>query len=75
MNRRIGPKQTRNLQRAAHLVTGAAIAGYIYLTPYLGPAAQSTVRWLILPMLVATGMAMWQWPRIRRTIRRWTASA
>jgi hypothetical protein len=69
-SRRIGPKQTRGLQRIAHLATGAAIAAYVYLTPEPGSVAQLLVRWLVVPALIASGVAMWQWPRVRRLIRR-----
>lgn len=56
--------QQRRTQRAIHLVTGVAIVAYVY-----APGAahlQNPVRFLILPLLVLTGITMWQAPRIRR---------
>ncbi len=65
-----GPKRTRTLQRGLHLFTGAAIAVYIYVAPELDSAVAAGVRWLVLPLLVLSGVAMWQWPRLRRLVRR-----
>ena len=71
--RRIGARQIRALQRLTHLATGAGIAGYVYLTPEPGSPAQSMIRWVVLPVLVISGLALWQWPRVRRLLRRRTA--
>lgn len=57
----------RGVQRLAHLVAGVLLLGYVYL-PVPG-GAQSVVRLLVLPVLVATGVAMWQAPRLRRMRR------
>ncbi|WP_433509166.1 hypothetical protein ACQP2T_35015 [Nonomuraea sp. CA-143628] len=62
-------KQIRTIQRAVHLVGGLAIATYIYLAPPADSPAHTAIRWLIVPVLVASGVAMWQWPRIRRLAR------
>jgi thiosulfate reductase cytochrome b subunit len=56
--------QQRKVQRAVHLVTGLMLVAYVYLTP--SGAAQNVIRFVALPVLVATGIAMWQAPRIRR---------
>ena len=56
--------QQRKLQRAIHLATGIALVAYVY-----GPQAaqlHDAIRFLLLPLLVLTGIAMWQAPRIRR---------
>lgn len=55
--------QQRKVQRAIHLATGVAIA-YVYAP---GVAhIRTPIRFAILPLLVLTGLAMWQAPRIRR---------
>lgn len=64
-----GPKQVRTLQRGLHLLTGVVIVVYIYAAPALGSALAAGVRWLVLPVLVLSGVAMWQWPRLRRLAR------
>jgi hypothetical protein len=54
----------RKLQRNVHLLAGALLLGYVY-----APApsrVQELVRFIVFPLLVATGIAMWQAPRIRR---------
>jgi len=56
--------QQRKVQRAAHLVAGLILIAYVY-----GPNAghfHDAVRFVVLPLLVLTGIAMWQAPRIRR---------
>ena len=64
--------QQRKLQRAIHLATGVALIAYIY-----GPHAahlHDAIRLLLLPLLVLTGIAMWQAPRIRRLRKAITAT-
>jgi hypothetical protein len=62
-------KQVRTRQRAAHLITGAIVLVAVYAGPLLGPVFTAIVQWVIFPVLVLTGIAMWKWPRIRRMLR------
>ncbi len=60
--------QQRRVQRAVHLAAGFLLIAYLY-----GPLAaqlQDAVRFVALPALVATGIAMWQAARIRRLRKR-----
>lgn len=60
--------QQRKAQRAVHLVTGLVLIAYLY-----GPfddQLQDVVRFLVVPLLVVTGIAMWQAPRIRKLRKR-----
>jgi hypothetical protein len=66
---RIGPRQARILERIVHLVTGLVLVAYVYVTPPPGSALTAGVRWL-LPIVVFSGLAMWQGPRLRRYLRR-----
>jgi len=59
-------KRLRDLERIAHLVVGAILLLYVY-----GPWVDSTaftlfVRVFAIPVLVGSGLAMWQLPRVRR---------
>jgi hypothetical protein len=63
-------RQTRRIQRMLHLTTGGVLLAFVYLTPDGGSVLTDIVRWLVFPLLAATGIAMWQWPRIRRLWRR-----
>lgn len=59
--------QQRKLQRTVHLLAGAALLAYVYV-----PAAHELddlVRFVVLPILALTGIAMWQTARLRRAIR------
>jgi hypothetical protein len=58
------------LQRRLHLISGFVIAVVIYVEPAYDSAVATAVRWLLLPLLVLSGVAMWQWPRVRRLTRR-----
>jgi hypothetical protein len=60
-------KRVRTRQRWLHLAAGLVVAVYLYFAPELGTGV---VRWLVLPVLVGSGIAMWQWPRLRRLARR-----
>ena len=59
--------QQRKLQRAVHLIAGVLLLGYVY-APAPG-RIQDLIRFLVFPLLVVTGVAMWQAPRIRRLRR------
>jgi hypothetical protein len=56
--------QQRRAQRVVHLV--AALVLIAYLNAPLEAQLQDAVRFVVLPVLVVTGIAMWQAPRIRR---------
>jgi hypothetical protein len=58
----------RKLQRLAHLLAGAILLAYVYVP--VGAEIESAVRMLVFPLLVVTGIAMWQAPRLRRLLKR-----
>ena len=60
--------QHRKVQRAVHLAAALVLFSYLY-APF-GAQLQDVVRFLVLPVLVVTGLAMWQAPRIRRLRKR-----
>ena len=64
-----GAKRTRTAQRGVHLVTGLVLVVCVYAVPVVDSLLATVIRWLVLPVLVATGLAMWQWPRLRRLVR------
>ena len=68
-SRRIEPRRARFLQRLVHLVTGFALVAYVYVTPSPESPLTAGIRWLV-PMVIFSGLAMWQWPKIRRYLRR-----
>lgn len=61
--------KTRQVQRLLHLTTAAGIITYVYLTPDPASAMTFGIRWIALPTLVVSGLAMWLWPRLRRRLR------
>lgn len=67
---RAGPKRTRTRQRLLHLLAGVVIVAYVYAAPALDSTADTVARWFVLPVLVISGVVLWQWPRLRRWARR-----
>jgi hypothetical protein len=65
---RITGKRQRDMERAAHLIAALLILGFIY-TPLSDLQAYSLlVRLVVVPVLTASGMAMWQQARLRRLL-------
>ena len=58
------PAQQRQAQRAVHLAAALVLVAYVYVP--VGTGLHDTVRFIVLPLLVLTGVAMWQGARIRR---------
>jgi len=72
--RRLTPKRVRALERLMHLVTGTALVTYVYVTPGPDSAVTLGIRWLV-PIVIFSGIAMWQGPRVRRYLRKRGAEA
>jgi hypothetical protein len=56
--------QQRRAQRVVHLAAALLLIAYVYAP--LEAELQDAVRFVSLPALLVTGIAMWQAPRIRR---------
>jgi hypothetical protein len=63
-------RRVRDLQRGAHLVGGAILLAFVYVLP--APALLAVLQWFVVPVLLASGLALWKWPRIRAALRRVT---
>lgn len=59
-------RRGRQLQRAAHLVAAIPVLAYIYATPAGDAALTTVVRGVVVPVLVVSGLLLWQAPRLRR---------
>ncbi|HEX7188518.1 MAG TPA: hypothetical protein VF423_09885 [Actinomycetes bacterium] len=57
--------QQRKAERSVHLVAAVMLLGYIYVPAPPGWAVHG-MRYRVFPLLVATGVAMWQAAGIRR---------
>lgn len=68
-DRRPTRRQVRDLQRATHLLAAGALLAYVYAAPLLGPGFVATVQWLVVPVVVVSGVALWKWPRLRAVLR------
>jgi hypothetical protein len=62
------PRAMRKAERAVHLVWGALLVLYVYaLLPTWGEAA---VRYVVVPGIAASGLAMWFAAPLRRLRRK-----
>ncbi len=57
------PAQQRKAQRAAHLLAASVLIAYVYAP--ISAELHDTVRFIVVPVLVLTGVAMWQAARLR----------
>jgi hypothetical protein len=57
----------RKLERAMHLLTAAIVLAYVYLPAERG--LENVIRFLVIPLLALSGIAMWQAPRLRRALK------
>ena len=67
-------KRVRDVQRAVHLLGGLLLAAYLYTPLRELPMALAVVQIVVVPTLLATGLAMWQGPRLRRRLARGRAA-
>ncbi len=62
-------KRQRDIQRIVHLVGGAALLLYLYTPLGSAPSFTALLQFLIVPLVVITGMLMWQMPRLRKLLQ------
>ncbi len=70
----VSNKRLRDLERIVHIALGIVLLAYVY---GLGSDSNSftlLVRVIAFPVLVGSGFAMWQWPRVRRWLNTRRAS-
>ncbi|HET6292363.1 MAG TPA: hypothetical protein VFG33_03280 [Kribbella sp.] len=65
----VSRRQVRDLQRMAHLVAGVLLLAFVYLAPAVDGIVW-LVRWVVVPVGVLSGIALWKWPRIRSWLAR-----
>jgi thiosulfate reductase cytochrome b subunit len=59
--------QQRKVQRVVHLAAAVVLLAYVYAP--VEAQLQDAVRFMVFPLLTLPGIAMWQAPRIRRTLK------
>ena len=60
----------RAIMRWLHIVASVPIAGYIYGPVADIPRAAFTVKWVIVPVVVLSGMWMWKGHLVRKAFGR-----
>ena len=58
-------KVARSVQRSVHLVASVLLLAYLYSPLGENPVFDVMVRVMIIPVLVGSGVVMWQWRRVR----------
>lgn len=64
-------KQFRQVVRVGHIVEGALIAAFIY-SPTLRASGAYTaiIQFVVLPLIILSGVLLWQQPRVMKWLRR-----
>ena len=71
----ISNKQLRDLQRLVHLAAGVLLILYLYTSLGDLPGAGPFMRIVVVPIVVVTGVAMWQLPHLSQRLKRRAAPA
>lgn len=69
---KVSNRRLRDAQRTAHLLGGLMLGFYVYLPLIGGPAprvAELIMQAAVFPLVTATGLLMWQLPRLRKRLR------
>jgi hypothetical protein len=61
-------KQLRDLERALHLAAGVILLAIVF-TPLGDAVIGQALRVIVAPMLLASGILMWQHARVTRLLR------
>jgi hypothetical protein len=61
-------KQLRNAERALHIAAGVILLA-IAFTPLADAGIGQALRFVVAPMLVVSGILMWQHARVTRLMR------
>ncbi len=67
---KLSNKRVRDVQRAVHLVGGLLVMASIYSPMGDQVVLDALVQLVAIPMMVVTGLAMWQAARLRRLLVR-----
>jgi high-affinity Fe2+/Pb2+ permease len=59
-------KRIRDAQRVTHLTAAAVLALCLYAPLGSAPLLAAALKFGVIPLLVASGLLMWQWTRLRR---------
>lgn len=72
---KLSGKHVRDLQRAVHLLGGLLVMASIYSPLRDQAVLDALVQVVVIPVMVVTGLAMWQAARLRRLLGRFRPAA
>jgi len=61
-------KRLRDIQRITYLVGAAVLVLYLYTPLGNAPFFTALMQFMVVPVLVATGILMWQLPQLRKLL-------
>ena len=67
---KISNHRIRTMQRTMHLVAAGYLLFYLYGPLGHEPIVANITRFVVIPLLVITGMVMWQLPKLSKSFRR-----
>ncbi|HEX8599674.1 MAG TPA: hypothetical protein VF952_14315 [Chloroflexia bacterium] len=67
---KISNHRIRTIQRVMHLFAAAYLVFYLYGPLGQEPIVANITKFLVIPMLVITGMVMWQLPKLSKALRK-----
>lgn len=60
------PYTERKIFRWGHIILSIPIIGYIYGPVAQIPEAVFTIKWILMPLIVLSGLWMWLGPRLKK---------
>jgi thiosulfate reductase cytochrome b subunit len=62
-------KQLRDFSRAIHLIGAVVLLAFIYASQGEDPTIRTVMQIVVFPILILTGIAMWQLPHLTKRFR------
>lgn len=63
------PTRARTLMRTVHITLGLCLGAFVYLPTAWTDPLKAVLGLAIVPLVVVSGVAMWQQARLRRMLR------
>jgi len=66
---KVSNKRQRDMQRAVHIVGGLLLLMYVYSPAGAVPVFGLLMQVVVMPVLILSGVLMWQGPRLRKVMQ------
>ncbi|MDH5646295.1 MAG: hypothetical protein OEZ01_09825, partial [Candidatus Heimdallarchaeota archaeon] len=65
----ISNKLIRQMQRLIHLSSSIILGIFIYTDIFVSSTSQLIIKFVIIPMIVISGIGMWLLPKLKRKLK------